>query len=132
MNNDEIDKLNSVELNYLVHEKIFGHARPPYVHLKDDDGIEYGWNTPNYSGDIRAAWEVVDFLKDKHYTSPDDSNYITANFVKLEYFNDKWVVKIQGKIPSRSGGMGIASAFTAPVAICRAALKSVLGDEENT
>ena len=101
------------EMDVVIHMKVFGHPRN--VPVMRDPGFLYrqteaGWVkefAPAYSTDIAAAWLVVE---------------------KCEYFNiereNKFVGTWQCDVVIDVRG-GSASADTAPLAICRAALKAV-------
>jgi len=104
MTNEEIDQLDDIELNYAIHEKVFGNLKPPYVYLKDNDGIQFGWNTPNYSGNIEDAWKVVEKLKHR------------GLFQVNAWHNEMYQCWLGNKT---------ISASTASLAICKMALLTV-------
>jgi hypothetical protein len=86
----------------------------------------YHW-VPCYSTDIAAAWEVVEKMA--------EITYAAHVLCKIEYKqhvigSNSWEVKMSTKIgvtPPRNDER--AEAETAPLAICRAALKAVANDD---
>ena len=74
---------------------------------------------PNYSTDIAAAWEVVEKVLE------DDSLGLSIYDTQLSFHRRDWIVHF-----IREKGMWAGSeAETLPLAICRAALLAVMGDE---
>lgn len=67
---------------------------------------------PNYSTHIEEAWEVVEWMKDWNFT--------------LDWLGSDWQTMFQ----TEDDGEFFSNADTAPLAICRAALKAVLGSDE--
>lgn len=137
------------EMEGLVAEKVMGWERciPTSVVDRPVSGVEHGVGTPPepckencryvgipgpkpravfpyYSTDIGAAWEVVEKMKDNQNKS--DSYGFSWN-VELYYMGNEhesgkeWSCILHGPAGSREG-LG----STAPLAICRAALKAVL------
>lgn len=111
MTNDEIDKLEAgSELDKLIAEKVMGWR------VVDDRGSYHAYDGETWLGiladyfpfstDIRAAWEVVE--------------RIGLSVLKI---NDGWQAR------RYVGAYDICSSndVTAPMAICRAALKSKIG-----
>ncbi len=109
----------SRELDALVAERVMGWkkwvpARPeslPITSLatpcwEDTDGRVIAQHSWNPSTEISAAWEVVEKLKQR-----DKDNTF---FLEIEFYNNAWNCQIGGSVE--------ASAPTAPLAICRAAL----------
>ena len=135
MTHAEIDALPAGrELNALVAEKVFDSKEPDTViplHAPDSwwmayhsgslvsgDGIwrirpsnqtNAGWDPKPYSTDIAAVWEVVEKLHQDYHDIQLENDC-------EEHTEDVWFVQI---MPIR------AKAPTAPLAICRAALKAV-------
>jgi len=101
------------ELNKLIAEKVMGwsyyHRCPDgyedCLHWHTETGIDKGYKCPDYSGDISAAWKVVEKMR--------------ANgneFYQRSTGNNEWLA--QFKFHYGSGYI----AKTAPEAICKAAL----------
>lgn len=121
-----IDSLEAgPELDILIAEKVMGWrlGEPHYVYEKDMHGgsTEQSWEGPglprkdgtkplnfgfNPSTSISAAWEVVEKL------------YPQQGFALVWYGLRFWEATF---------ALGAAEAATAPVAICRAAMKVVIG-----
>lgn len=121
MNADEMEA--GRELDALVAEKVMewmwydgrGTGGPSY--WQDKDG-EYSWCAYwNPSTEIADAWEVVEALRDKGFIvnilidSPENSTLVSCSLHKPDLYETMIVEQI---------------AETAPLAICRAALKAVL------
>ena len=123
-----IDKLEGRELAVLVHERIFGESVP------DVSPNDSWWiHLPDYPGDIAAAWLVVEKISELW---PDASERFV---IYKSHYDDKWVVGWQtlaflhfedstgwidtDKLENYKAPM--ASADTAPLAICRAVLKAM-------
>lgn len=73
---------------------------------------------PHYSTDIAAAWLVVEKMREgrwKHF--------------RIEYWVDSWAV-LQDYIPGVAAWGQSTRADTAPLAICRAALKAVAAEQD--
>lgn len=88
----------------------------PYVyHSEDDDEGEY---LQSYSSDIAAAWLVVEAMRARGYSFEVGCN---PDRKKTGYESTFWEPYEKGKMVR----MWEAEADTAPVAICRAALKAL-------
>jgi hypothetical protein len=107
----EMKRMDKRKINYLVAEKVMGYVRSKYR------GQE-GWGTPdqhtwyshfNPTGDISEAWLAVDKLK---------SN---SEFFSLDFEDEVWTCEFGNQY----SGMYEVTADTAPMAICKAALKIV-------
>jgi hypothetical protein len=114
------------ELDALVAEKVmelkvdyeFSDVLEPRVPFLVDKYDEWGY-LPNYSTDIAAAWEVVEFLRRKFWST---------NIVCWDY-SVKWVVTCEYRTGHGEPKKTLyADADTAPLAICRAALLAVMGE----
>lgn len=97
------------ELDALVAEKVMGFEVTNYEPIGIRKG---GWilPIPNYSTEIKDAWEVVEKLNlfEKYLLAKSDVNWcIGGDFSRELSFEEQ----------------AIASGNTAPLAICRAALK---------
>lgn len=109
-----MNEIAGSEQDVLIHTKIFGHPRN--VPVMCDPGFLYrqteaGWvkySAPTYSNDISAAWTVVEKMREK-------SRLI------IDHDGLSWVVHFTDIPDVRA----IASADTAPEAICRAALAAM-------
>lgn len=114
------------ELDALIAEKVMGlelkqpdktnYRRDTWVYAINDytdEGPVYVVDCPEYSTDIAAAWEVLEKLSDSQITVNRHmhSGYTVGVFEKVQG------ISIQEKCS--------ASAATAPLAICLAALKAV-------
>lgn len=76
----------------------------------------------HYSTDIAAAWEVLEEMNRRENRN---GVYAAPHYGNIEFFDGDYIVKIQGRIPSDTGGVVNATGDTAPLAICRAALLAV-------
>lgn len=103
------------EMDALVAEKVMG-LKPPWPIL-----AFYEPSPPAYSTDIAAAWEVLDKAFD---VVPGMESGFPA---VLHWRNDWRVAMLDGNcVPMKTtdgGKLIVAIASTAPLAICRAALK---------
>jgi hypothetical protein len=111
MNIDELQA--GRELDALVAEKVMGYTlgTPPSPESAINlAGPEYPVTVPHYSTDIAAAWQVVEKFKDRDW-----------RFI-LDKYDDGWGIEIE--LSGGKYGSG-AVAETAPLAICRVALKAV-------
>jgi hypothetical protein len=137
MTRDEIENiLKESEINALIAQKIFGL---PVIELKDANCPYCGdemrfcgersrcvacneWRySPykNYTDDIAAAWEVVEFLRRKFWST---------NIVCWDY-SERWVVTCEYRTGHGEPKKTLyADAETAPLAICRAALLAVMSE----
>lgn len=109
------------ELDALVAEKVMGlecgiiSGKPK---VKGSNCGTYGctrhWiDTPNYSTDIAAAWELVEKMKSEGFTfAVEYGHEISAVFSKRDYVSDRI-----------GDGMGV-SGESVPHAICLAALEA--------
>lgn len=125
-----VDELEGRELDAAVAVEVFGDHPPdepptkeqksgPYIAHSGDHwmaahhvykGPYWSYNGPDYSTDIAAAWEVVEEV------------WVDARF-NLEWHRGTWVA---GEYDHHEGVFVYeAEADTAPLAICRAALKAV-------
>lgn len=118
------------ELDTLVAQKVMGHPMPDFIpedaldlylagapiHYDSwtcvcyyDEGDVPKWVPDPYSGDISAAWQVVEKLIKKGY------------FLVLQYglFQKGWGCTISKQLPANNPVRNIE---TAPEAICKAAL----------
>ena len=100
------------EMDALVAEKVFGVPHEDCFDVyggkrcvKDD---EYG-GPQCYSTDIAAAWEVVEKIREDYEP-------------RIELWDEGWEVTI---LTGTDRGSASGRALTAPLAICRAALKAV-------
>lgn len=105
------------ELDRLIHEKVMDMVSPL---SSAQDQKEYekirGVIPPSYSTDIAAAWEVVDQVDKKGFTFSIESHF---NGAGRKYY--KWSAVFGDRINNNNGTEG----YTAPHAICLAALKAV-------
>jgi hypothetical protein len=100
------------ELDALVAERVMGWVQEePQPHPVNSFAIYFG-GPPPYSTDIAAAWQVVERMREQEYSIALDS--------------DTWL-KHPYAVHFIGGNSGCVSctADTAPLAICRAALKAV-------
>ena len=106
MNYDELEA--GYELDALVAEKVMGLVKGSFGWINSDTAIPIA--LPLYSTDIAAAWEVVERFKDwdwKLYSHGEGESFVIY----------------------KDGTHYEATAPTAPLAICRAALKAVTGSK---
>lgn len=84
------------------------HVGPAPNHLtwwiKKGDYGPPAYSLPDYAGDIKAAWEIVEKMKAEH-------------IFDLQFITDTWYVSID------EDELDIGHADTAPLAICQAFLK---------
>jgi hypothetical protein len=125
MTTEQIDKMpEGREMDALIAEKVMGLNVKPVFHPKNElkfmPGFvwryEDAWEHPeikDYSTDIAKAWEVVEKL----------NTHIIIE--RLEYRED-WYCEISGISNSAGEQLHSTTAPTAPLAICRAALKAVI------
>ncbi len=125
MTDEEIDQMEAgPEMDALVAEFMIGWRRAP----SEDDPAGWCWVTehgrtrgsatalmPTYSTNIAAAWQVVEKLKERFSSVLVETN-------PRQYYVD--IVTDKGT-PSYYRTVADAEADTAPLAICRAALKAV-------
>ena len=76
-------------------------------------------NCPRYSADIGAAWDVVDAMYRR----------LSGRIDLTRLRHDLWVVTIGGLGSPPAWGEVKATADTAPLAVCRAALLTTLSEE---
>lgn len=119
------------ELDALVAEKVMGwkwernatgtvsHLMPPHYVPKLGDEL---FPHPKFSTDIAAAWEVVEKLS-QHFHLKLNSPFVTGQ-PWFAGFTESGVTGWNG-VPDFT-----AKGDTAPLAICRAALKAVDGQEK--
>jgi len=108
------------ELDALVAEKVMGFEVGIYESYRGITGISYvckdkypsgEFDLPNYSTDIKAAWEVVEKFSDESF--------------ELDHFCDGvWTCKFRW-VDDEGESEAEAKAKTAPRAICLAALKAM-------
>jgi len=82
---------------------------PPYYHHGNSIAI----GLPHFSTDIKDAWELVEKFR----------MTITPN---VAHPTSRWCVDVQLK---NKNDLWLVGAETAPLAICRAALKAVVGED---
>ena len=122
MTNEEIDKLPAgQELDILIAERVMGWERLPERPNRQrgfatEEYQNLRWRLPNgevtldldyFSTDISEAWQVVEKL-----------------YLHVGPFGDYWYAS---DVHNWNDARIIVHAFTAPLAICRASLKAVLG-----
>lgn len=119
------------ELDALIHECIFGHEvkrhgdPDQWVTLAEPDNPAAGWwFVPCYSTDLLAAWDAAEKVAARN---GDTIFSVTRNSLDGERMGGE--AKYFCTIEDVSDGIEEweASADTAPLAICRAALKAVEG-----
>jgi hypothetical protein len=98
------------ELDVLVAEKVMGwtNLRTTKAGMRRGTPAEYphiGHEVPPYSTDMSAAWEVVEKMREREGYAGVESNH------------DLWEASM--------GPWYVATAETAPLAICRAALAAI-------
>jgi hypothetical protein len=107
----------------------------PFV---DEEGnkIQYGkphrvYHAPPYSTDIKAAWEVAEMMRKKPvcYLGEEYGAFIADTINIYQCCSSKWTCLI-GTTANDDDPEFEAHAETAPLAICHAALKAVVGGEE--
>ena len=112
MTHDEIDKLEAGrKLDALVAEKVMGWISGNSATVTTTGDVKW-FETPAYSTSISAAWEVVEKFEDSEVFRNDDDNGPIEWHCRLGYW--------------KTGILGHGIAPTAPLAICRAALKAVV------
>lgn len=117
----DIDKIEAgQELDALVAEKVMGLKvrGNKYVEMGDSEIPPIALDIPRYSTDMAAAWQVVEKIK-----ATSSRGYV------LDFFRGVWTVGLRacgdaGEPELYDHDAGRAE--EAPVAICRAALKSAL------
>jgi hypothetical protein len=122
------------ELDALIEADVMGHAGPfcphikatfadtprfdsRYTHAVEDCGLP---SVPPYSTDIAAAWQVVEKLKAKY---PQRNDPIDDETFRIFYEGTAWPE--EPWVAGFGDSDNACSAATAPLAICRAALKAV-------
>lgn len=126
MTHDEIEKIDAgPKLDALVAEKVmgmkFGFPKPPHwpalreKSWLDEDGTPYNIRELKFSTSIAAAWQIVEKLADS----------LPQGFtVRSPGFDQRWIAEWKfdhmGVLDD-----GFMQGDTAPLAICRAALKAV-------
>lgn len=139
MNDSDIDEMEvGHKLDALVAEKVMGwkwyHARAfagnwvnrlipddapaEYLPGKIDTGHQAPFYGPNYSHDIKAAWEVVEKMEEGEWQFQASNTIPNSDPIIYE-----WEFTNVGK-------RGDALEFSMPMAICKAALKAVLAGEK--
>ena len=112
MTTQDIDKLEAGrELDALVAQAVFNEEvrQKRAVHDIDNLYISGELPLPQYSTDISAAWQVVEKIKHTLFIIRQDDAWFIGSSDKL--YHDNMNI--------------ISEAPTAPLAICRAALKAV-------
>lgn len=127
MTNEEIDELEAGQrLNELVAELVVGE-KPPFAYADPTAGGGHGdpggyrIGARPYSTDIGAAWSVVERLLSLHWALSELSSDEGS----------RWGVILE-KYPREDEIYATAEAETAPLALCRGALKAVNKKEEST
>lgn len=114
------------DLDRLIAEKVIGWKQSRIEPLAPGEirlgagsvniiGEAWESTPPEYSTDIALAWEVVDNMKDNY-------EFHIENDQGEQY---EWMVTIMSLVDGSFGNRVCAEAETAPLAICRAALKAV-------
>lgn len=114
------------EMDALVAEKVMGWKRfavcdklhPPYM---EETRHTFAHGFPDYSTDITAAWEVAE--KMRVAVMPIDGGGWAAKDISIDATHGTELYIIPG---SDEECYGWTKADTAPLAICRAALKAVI------
>ncbi len=109
------------EMDALVAEKVLNYSLTGDKYIILDIGIgERGGvkAVPNYSTDIAEAWEVVEKITEKHWK------------FKLRRLPGKDYMAYFQNLLSFPTESESAPSKSAPLAICRAALKAVLGRDK--
>jgi hypothetical protein len=117
MNREEILNMEAgSEMDALVLAKVFGAMA-----FKGEDGKPYRldpyqnpWSVPNYSGDISAAWAVVEKMHIRKWD-------FYCEYTRVQNDSQHWVLFETDECEFDK----CASAETLPLAICRAALLAV-------
>mgnify|MGYP001600886613 CR=1 FL=1 len=116
------------EMDALIAEKVMGWKRintPPRWECKADYGLEREWGKddpfcpkcmewPEYSTDISVAWQVVEEFA--HQSANKTAAELGMSYFSLSAYPNRWWSCRIGKESS--------DAPTAPLAICRAALRA--------
>lgn len=140
MTNDEIDKLESgIEMDALIAEKVMGHKliRTPSLSIKIYEDFDRSkgaitcvpWELNKYSSDILAAWMIVEKLK----LDPIEGAYYGKRDFAIHYGAESFSKKTCWRAGYYEAGYDndfddsflTGEGDTAPLAICRAALKIV-------
>jgi hypothetical protein len=113
------------EMDALIAEKLMGYVNGRKCYRYADNSGDW-WTThiPHYSTDIEAAWEVLEKMR-ADCSGGGEPDYIMLNCYKeLEphWYCAKIWAHHDGDIPEVE-----ATAETAPLAICRAALLAICG-----
>lgn len=107
------------ELDALIAEKVMGLERHEDHGHSDCSACDEA--RKKYSTDIAVAWEIVEKLKGKKWLGPEwksPDTYMTQQGYPLG--TEAWYVRVEVK-----GLFEWVFGATAPLAICRAALKAV-------
>lgn len=129
------------EMDTLIAEKVMGYvlsalSLPAYPKYKLCDVASgkftgYAKNVPNYSTDIAAAWEVVKEIKKQGWSFRYSNNaYADTQHAAAFYGGHRGIGRdiLGGDYIYNDNAWAIAN--TECLAICRAALKAVLGGDE--
>ena len=115
MTRDEILKMEAGrELDALVAEKVMGIPVKIGVITGEPYHAKFGYLLPEYSHNIKHAWEVLDKVKS-------GDPMVTFNSI-----DNKWLCGIWFKSRKQAS---IAYADTVPLAICRAALLATISND---
>ncbi len=130
------------EMDGWIADKIIGLSTDPILH-KASGKIEWSpgaifypqdhWEypeIPSYSTDIAAAWQVVEKLNIKFFFQLSKNTKDYEDGIYTASFHDLNLLKRYGEAmqspPKDAPTLWIAQAPTAPLAICRAALMTLL------
>lgn len=111
------------ELDALIAEKVMGYKVENTAEgyfLKGQLG-NYSWHNTvlRYSTDISAAWEVVEHFNELGW----DISVVGSGELKS---SDSWHVEFEPRyVGGETNGVIIEGGFSAPLAICLAALKAI-------
>ena len=108
---------------YVTHIAVFSPTQIHYHRALGNEKQNYMWGIWQPSTDIAQAWEVVEKLRDSfHYVSiifAHEGNFQVQDprySISISEFDEKLNQRIE---------VGLNAAPTAPLAICRAALKAI-------
>ena len=126
MTPEEIEKLEAGrELDVLIaekvmcwinfHEIVIGGQHKWCGSSSQWDGL--GELVPQYSSEIAAAWQVVEKLKELSAT-----NIV----IEMLQYSEEWWCEVRGISNSKGESLQSAKDKTAPLVICKAALKALM------
>ncbi len=142
MTNEEIDKLEAgPELDALIAEKVMGctlvnHVNPKYgvtcgcaygAHRQVQEHIDD--LLADYSTDMTYAWKVVERIRLAYAVQIDERRAGWACEL-TPWWEDDAERELQRMFASEYEKYGIVIAETAPLAICRAAIRAVLSQKQ--